>query len=127
MDRDGKPLRILLRWTLISLLVLGNTLALGLVALVAYARHVTAPTRGGISASEFLEGLPTLLIVGPGVVGLLALALTSLYWLVGLLWIPTLAGPAPGRIMRISLIFVPLWLTGLFAILRLISLDLALP
>ena len=78
-------MKLLLRWVLISMLMLGNAVVLAILVVVIYARISVGAMMGrGPSPSEFAEPYISL-IATSGVVGLLALAATAPYWLVGLL------------------------------------------
>ena len=48
-------MRFLGRWIAISLLTLTVAVVLAFAALIAWARHVTAPTQGGITVGEYLS------------------------------------------------------------------------
>ena len=87
---EDRLLKLLLRWIFISILTLGNAMVLAILVVVIYARLSVGAMMGrGSSPSEFAEPYISL-IATSGVVGMLALVATGLYWFVGLLWIPAL-------------------------------------
>jgi len=106
---EGIPMKLLLRWVLISTLTLRNAVVLAILVVVIYARISVGAMMGrGPSVSEFAE--PYIwLIVNSSLVGWLALAATSLYWVVGLLWTPALRHhDSSDRIIKLSVTMIPL-------------------
>ncbi len=124
-EQAHSELRTLAHWALVSLIVLGGAVLASLSALLVYGRlNYAARVEGGrvivpsgISASEFVE-IYAPQVAEAGFVGLLALVLTTLYWLVGIRLFSGSLGPARQYLMRLSLVLVPLtsalayaWLT----------------
>ena len=113
----------LARWLVIATVTFSAALLAALAALLFWSRHVTAPTRGGISAGEYFGGhLPVLLLAGRA--GLLGLAATGLYWALGLLLVPALRARVGGGLaMKASLVLAPLWLALVYATVLLAGED----
>ena len=108
-------LKLLLRWVFISMLALGNAIVLAILVVVVYTRVSVGAMMGrGISVSE-LAGAYISLIATSGGVGLLVLAAISLYWAIGLRWIPVLRNHAGEHsMMKLSLVVIPLWFFLIF-------------
>ena len=117
--------RTIAKWGAISLLILGAAMLLGAAAIVAWARHLTGPTRGGISAGEYIGAWQLFrFVLYPGAVGCVALLATALYWSIGL---RAPARPGEGRRrVGVSLVLVPLWLALLCAAALLLGADPAM-
>lgn len=117
--------RLVRKWALIALLVLVNAMLLGAVAVILWAIYLTAPTRGGISGSEYIEAWDAFrFVIHPGAAGLLALAVTTLYWFAGLRWLAS--GDLTRKsawALRISLVLVPLSFALLYATILLVNAD----
>ena len=118
---EGILMKLLLRWVLISMLMLGNAVVLAILVVVIHAKISVGPMMGrGPSPSELAEPYISL-IATSGVVGLLTLAATGLYWLVGLLWIPALSRHADrDKMTKLSLIMIPLWSFLIFLLSRIL-------
>lgn len=103
------------------MLVLGNAVVLGILGVLIYARVSVGPMMGrGISASEFSRPYISL-ITTSGIVGLLALAATTLFWMAGLLWIPDLKHYGrKDRAVRLTLIVIPLWFALIYLLGRIL-------
>lgn len=122
-------MRLLGRWLAISTGLLVGAVALGCLALAIYARRVTAPTNGGISASEYGESFYPL-IADSTKIGLLALLATCLYWLAGMIWVPALRRSSRSRLlMKLSLALLPVGFAIAYAAISLATVgpDLSPP
>ena len=120
--------RLVATWTAVSALTLGGAMFLGAQAVLAWGRHLTAPTRGGINVGEYVEGWNAFrFVVYPGAAGLLALAGTSLCWLARL---QSYARPEAiemaskeARALKATLLLAPLALALIYAAALLVNAD----
>ncbi|CCF84557.1 hypothetical protein [Nitrolancea hollandica] len=106
-------MKVLRRYTVISLFMLGAATIAGYMTLLAYGRYAYGGPMSGISASEFFEGTAPL-ITDSARIGLLALAAMALCWLLGFLWLPALSGSQMAMPMKITLLLVPLSLAVVY-------------
>jgi hypothetical protein len=113
-------MRFLLRWTLVSAIALGNMVILAVLGVVLRARALVGTVTGtGLSPSEWATPYVSL-ITASALTGFIALAGTALYWGAGLLWDPAVAqGGRGARLMKLSLLAVPLWFVFLSLAIRL--------
>ncbi len=121
-EQEDVLIRFILRWILISILILGNVVVLAILAVIVYARLTVGEMLGrGPSPSEFAAPY-IVLIITSGAIGLLALAATVLYWLVGLFWVPSLRCQSNKSkmimMMKLSLVVIPLWFFLVFLLSR---------
>ena len=112
-------LKPLLKWIAISLLALGNAVALGLLATVIYVRRLASGMMGrGPSPSELAGDYIYLIFTSAGV-GLLALLVESLYWSVSLRVIqPLRHQPRHVRMMKLTLVAIPMISTVIAFVVR---------
>lgn len=105
----------LLRWILVSGLVLANTIAMAFIIVALYARISVGPMMGrGPSVSEVIERFGPMVMIS-GMIGLAALIATALYWAIGLIGIPGFRSQEEYETkMKLSLVIIPLWFFVLF-------------
>lgn len=112
---------LLLRWVFISTLVLINFIVLTYAGVVIYARLTVGSMMGrGPSVSEEVDLIVAILSLWNSCfIGLIMLAATVLYWLIGLHRVPELTHNSNhNRIMKTSLIIIPLTFSIAYMIIR---------
>jgi len=98
----------LLRWVRISLLGLASATVLAIMVLWFLAPVMAEREQRGASPSEW-SGPYFPLIWLSGIVGLLALEATGLFWVLGLSWMPSLRNhPRRDFVLKLSLVALPL-------------------